>query len=202
MDRQYCHFHADDDIAGVRLNDEGGYTFTCERATGHPTPGPYAWFRRQSLPIFRGCRASPRSSGCGCSSLLLPGQHPGRWVEYGVVEAAYAEANPADFARLVERYGHTAIKAKNYTASAFIAATLGRLSRSGDVLFHAGPATGRWDYNQQISWWSLAPDPDWATRTAGEASRSRWSTCPAQLRSVPRVGALRPTRRSVLTDGC
>jgi len=87
---------------------------------------------------------------------------PGRWVEYGVVEHAYATANPSDFALLVDRYGHTAIKASKYTASAFLARTLGDLSRSGDVLFHEGPATGRWKYNGVISWWSLPPEPDWS----------------------------------------
>jgi hypothetical protein len=95
-------------------------------------------------------------------------QYPGRWVEYGVVEATYAGANPKDFAALVERYGHTAIVATRYSASAFIAGTLGRLSRTGAVLFHPGPATGRWGYNGEISWWALAPGPGWDLRTSWE----------------------------------
>jgi hypothetical protein len=48
-----------------------------------------------------------------------------------------------DFALLVQRYGHSAVKRAQYTASASLAETLGDLSRSGDVLFHEGPATGR-----------------------------------------------------------
>jgi len=59
----------------------------------------------------------------------------------------------------VQRYGHSAVKRAHYTASAFLAKTLGDLSRSGDVLFHEGPATGRWSYNGKISWWALAPKP-------------------------------------------
>lgn len=90
----------------------------------------------------------------------------GQWVEYGVLERAYALANPKDWAFLVGRYGHTAIAAKRYTVSAFLAATLGHLSRAGVVNFHSGPATGRWSYNGTISYWSLPPAPDWAKRLA------------------------------------
>ena len=42
-----------------------------------------------------------------------------------MVEHAYAVAQPKDFAFLVERYGHTAIEKKRYTASAFLAGALG-----------------------------------------------------------------------------
>lgn len=48
--------------------------------------------------------------------------------------------------------------------SAFLAKALGDLSRTGGVLFHEGPATGRWSYNPRISWWSLPPEPDWSQR--------------------------------------
>ncbi|SEB48272.1 hypothetical protein SAMN04489844_0242 [Nocardioides exalbidus] len=186
MNRQYCHFHADDDIAGVRLNDEGGYTFTCEHTSGHPQPGSYTWLQAPEPPDFPGLSGLADELGLQVELPAAIARNSGRWVEYGVVEAAYAEANPVDFARLVERYGHTAIKAKNYTASAFIAATLGRLSRSGDVLFHAGPATGRWDYNQQISWWALAPDPDWATRTSWQSLEMPMTYVPGATEICPK----------------
>lgn len=186
MNRQYCHFHADDDIAGVRLNGEGGYTFTCERTTGHPTPGPHSWLQAPEPPDLPGLSGLAEDLGLRSELPAAVAQYPGRWVEYGVVEAAYAEANPVDFAHLVERYGHTAIKAKSYTASAFIAATLGRLSRSGEVLFHSGPATGRWDYNQQISWWSLAPDPDWTTQTSWESLEKPMTYVPGTTEICPK----------------
>ncbi len=79
-----------------------------------------------------------------------------------------AQGNPQDFAQLVERYGHTAIAAARYTASAFLAATLGQLSRTGHVLYCSGPATGRWRYNQRISWWALALAPAWESRASWE----------------------------------
>lgn len=97
-------------------------------------------------------------------AVLAP--YKGRWVEYGVVERAYAQANPDDFKGLVEKYGHTAIAPGTYTASSYLAGVLGGLGRSGDVMFHEGPATGRWDYLSAVSWWALAPEPDWAERTS------------------------------------
>lgn len=66
---------------------------------------------------------------------------PGHWVEYGVVEHAYAKSRPGDWRRLIDTYGHTAIKPSHYTASAFLGATLGHLARNGFVAYHDGPAT-------------------------------------------------------------
>ena len=61
-----------------------------------------------------------------------------------------------------------AIVAKKYTASAFLARALGDLSRTGSTLFHPGKATGRWAYNTDISWWALAPEPEWSQRLSWE----------------------------------
>jgi hypothetical protein len=63
-------------------------------------------------------------------------------VEYGVVEHAYAVSRPDDFAALVDSFGHTAIAARRYTVSSYLARTLGDLSRIGTVLYHPGVATG------------------------------------------------------------
>jgi hypothetical protein len=166
MNRQVCPFHADEDVPGTLLNDEGAYTFACDRSTGHPTPGPHTWMQAPEpadMPELTELAQELRLDVELPAAIAL---YPGRWVEYGVVEAAYASANPHDFARLVERYSHTAIAPTQYSASAFIAATLGRLSRTGHVLFHAGPATGRWSYNGKISWWALPPEPAWEARTS------------------------------------
>jgi hypothetical protein len=163
MNLQICHFHADEGIMGNPVSGDGTLTFTCPRTSGHPQPGPYTWF--QAPP--------PPDSNLGelATDLRLAVELPaalkafrGQWVEYGVLEHAYAKANPDDFALLVDRYGHTAIKEKRYTASAFLAKSLGDLSRYGDVLYHEGPATGRWDYLSKVSWWAIAPEPDWSTR--------------------------------------
>lgn len=166
--RQVCPFHSDEDVPGVRVNDDGTYEFTCPRTTSHPVVGTYTWMQAPEPPDLEGVSGLAAELGLDTELPAAIAQYPGRWVEYGVVEHAYAHATPDDFARLVERYGHTAIVAARYTASAFLAATLGQLSRTGTVLYHPGPATGRWKYNGQISWWALAPEPDWALRTSWE----------------------------------
>jgi hypothetical protein len=164
--RQFCPVHTDEDIAGVRLIDDGAYEFTCPRRDGHPVPGPYTWMQAAPPPDLKEISGLAAELGLDVELPHAIGQYPGRWVEYGVVEHAYATANPKDFAMLVERYGHTAIAGARYSASAFLASTLGNLSRTGHVLYHNGPATGRWDYNVEISWWALPPAPDWEDRSS------------------------------------
>ena len=165
MRRQVCAFHADEDVAGVRLNEDS-YVFTCDRSTGHPLPGPYSWMQAPEPPDLPEISGLARELHLDVELPTAIAKHADQWAEYGVVEIAYATARPADFATLVDRYGHTAIEATRYSASSFIASTLGRLSRTGKVLFRWGPATGRWSYNSQISWWALPPGPDWTHRTS------------------------------------
>ncbi|MGY1837627.1 hypothetical protein ACI79P_21310 [Blastococcus sp. SYSU DS0510] len=107
----------------------------------------------------------------------------GRWVECGLVERAYAMRRPADFASLVSRFGHTALTDKRNTPSAFLAGYLASLAKRGDVLYHDGPATGRWSYNSKISWWAVAPRPDWDERLS-------WATAGYAVDYVPGVAAM------------
>jgi hypothetical protein len=92
----------------------------------------------------------------GLLSGLAPGEPP---VEYGVVEYRYGLAHPTEYRYLVDMYGHVAHGPKRYTASAFIAATLGPMGRAGEVVAYDGPATGRWSYNSSVSYWSLPGAP-------------------------------------------
>lgn len=85
--------------------------------------------------------------------------YPEVWVEYGVLERDYASAHPADWQFLIDRYSHTAVAAKRYTATAFLGGVLGRLWRAGDIAGFTGPATGRWSYNREVGYWSLFPEP-------------------------------------------
>jgi hypothetical protein len=87
-----------------------------------------------------------------------------------LVDYAHAQHKLKGFAALVDRYGHTAIKASRYTVSSFLAGTLGILSRDGMVLVRPGQATGRWKYNLSISWWSLPPTPDWDRQRSWESA--------------------------------
>jgi len=157
--RQYCPFHTDEDLPGTRIGDGGGYMFTCERTLGHPHGNSHTWMEVPEPADLPGLSDLAEEMGLAVELPAAIAKHPGQWLEYGVVEAAYAEANPHDFASLVARYGHTALAATRYSTSSFLAGTLGRLSRTGEVLFRPGRATGRWAYNSQISWWAVAPEP-------------------------------------------
>lgn len=114
-----CPLHPLDDYAGVWIGDEVGYSFTCTR-NDHPVEGPYTWLRAPEPPGFG------ELSGIADElriDVMLPaalGAYRGTWIEYGVLERAYALDNPKDWAFLVERYSHTAIAAKRYTATAFL----------------------------------------------------------------------------------
>jgi hypothetical protein len=176
--RQVCPMHADEDVVGHAFDVQGTYVFTCHRRTGHVVPGPYTWMQAPEPPDEPGLSGLAEDLRLDLELPAAISTYPGQWIEFGVLEAAYAAANQADFAFLVNRYGHTAIKATRYSASAFLASTLGHLSRSGHVLFHAGPATGRWSYNGQISWWALAPEPDWERRTSWLQLRRSMSYVP------------------------
>ena len=91
----------------------------------------------------------------------------------------YALQCPDDFAAIVSRYGHTAVRPKQYTTSAFLAGVLGMLSKHGTVLYHLGPATGRWKYNGTISWWGGS------ARAGLESSRLSWTDISQDMSYVP-----------------
>ncbi len=178
---QVCAFHADEGIRPEAVGDEAGsLRYTCPRTKGHPTEGPYAWLQVPTPAGLDGLTGLAVDLGLLHELPAVLADYRGSWVEYGVVEQRYAERNPKDFAMLVERYGHTAIKAKQYTATAFLAKTLGDISRHGSVLFHSGPATGRWSYNPGISWWALPPEPEWSSEKSWEVLGCSVSYVPGQ----------------------
>ena len=180
VSRQVCPFHADEDIGGVPTGgSDGSLSFTCTRTGGHPRGGPHNWLyvpQSDSLPGIEGYAAD---LGLATELPATIAQYRGQWIEYGVGERAYALQCPDDFAAIVGRYGHTAIRAKKYTASAFLAGVLGVLSKQGTVLYHLGPATGRWKYNSTISWWAVPPEPDW------DSARLSWSASGHDMSYVP-----------------
>jgi hypothetical protein len=164
IQRQSCPFHTDDDVLGV-LTPDGAYSFTCERTTGHPTSGGYSWLHDPVVQDVAGLGGLAEELGLA-QELPAALTSLGRgWFEYGLVERAYATTRPADFRVMVERWGHTSKAPKQYTASAYIAGVLGRLTKDGVVYYHPGPGTGRWSYNGQISYWSTDPDSEWDERT-------------------------------------
>lgn len=157
---QVCPQHPDEFIHGIVENDEGLLSYTCVRK-GHVFEGDFVWSG------VVGTDGPGSVTGLAAELSLdtaLPaaiGQYPGKWIEYGVVEATYAKQNPEDFARLVQLHGHRAIKPSKYTVSKYLAGILGILGRNGSIAFHTGPATGRWDYLGRVSWWSTDPSIAW-----------------------------------------
>lgn len=184
MSRQVCPFHADEDVAGLALPD-GAMEYVCPRTTGHAMPGVHTWLHVPEPP------EPPGLSGLAAELRLdieLPAAiacRPSEWLEYAVVEKLYADANPLDFGLLVRRYSHTAIAATKYSTSAFLASALGRLSRTGHVLYRSGPATGRWSYNGQISWWAIPPAPAPENSTSWAQLKSTMDYVPGSTEICP-----------------
>jgi hypothetical protein len=177
--REVCPFHADDDVLGEPTgNDDGSLKFRCSRR-GHPADGPFEWLRVPEPPGVPGVDGLAAELGLAIDLPAAVKQFAGTWVEYGVVERAYALAHPEEFARIIGEFGHRAIAPRKYTASAFIARALGVLGRQGTICYHDGPATGRWTYNSTISWWSVPPAPDWS------ADRLSWQDHKANMSYVP-----------------
>src|SRR3954454_22881718 len=102
-----CPFHADEGIHGRRLHDEAKTeVFECRRQ-GHPRPGPWTWSFVPEPPHAAGVSGLAAELGLHLELPAALNSYPGQWVEYGLVERAYAQAHPEDFRRLVQRYGHT-----------------------------------------------------------------------------------------------
>jgi hypothetical protein len=176
---QVCPLHASDEIDGKKVSDEVGWEFTCPRHDHIPL-GPYTWL--SGLPSPPGSELSGIAAELGLDVEIpaVLARFPQQWVEYGVFEHEYAVSHPKDWSFLMDRYGHTAIVAKRYTVSAFLAATLGNLQRQAAVVLHMGPATGRWAYNGRISWWALPPGPDWDSRLSWQESALTVEYVPGQ----------------------
>jgi hypothetical protein len=117
VSRQVCPFHADEDIQGAPTGgDEGSLSYTCTRTRGHPHEGPHTWLyvpQPDGLPGMEGY-AAELDLATGLPAAIT--QYRGRWIEYGVAERAYALQYSDDFAAIVSRYGHTAVRPKQYSA--------------------------------------------------------------------------------------
>lgn len=165
MSRQYCPFHADEDIPGERLED-GSFSFVCNRG-GHPSTDAWHWLEIPEPPTKDGLTGLADELQL---AEVLPGLisklSPGWWFEYGLVERAYARQDREGFRRMVDQWSHTAVTPKRYTASSYLAGVLGRLSAQGRIAYHPGRGTGRWSYNSSISYWSSLPAGPWSKRTA------------------------------------
>jgi len=163
IERQICPQCGDADSVVSELRDDGTVVYMCMRSRPHLEPGAYSW-----LVVPRPEGVAPARINAVAQELrldvelpLILSRWPGTWLEYGVVEAVYAETHPRDFRWLVNEYGHTAKAPSKYTASSFLAGTLGTLHRAGKIGYHDGGATGRWSYLNSVSWWTALPPEPW-----------------------------------------
>jgi hypothetical protein len=155
MPLSMCHFHTEETPSGVRQPD-GSYAYTCDLSAGHPSGREWSWLEVPAPAGMDGLGGIADEYGLQIELPAAVASYGGQWVEYGLVERAYALARPKDFAELVGRYGHREVKRTPYTVSAFLAGCLGRLAKQGHVAYHDGPATGLWAHNERISWWAPA----------------------------------------------
>ena len=169
MPLSMCPFHGEETPSGVRQPD-GSYAYTCDRTDGHPVARAWSWLEVPTPPGGDGLGGIADDYGLQIELPAAVASYGGAWVEYGLVERAYALARPDDFAQLVAQYGHRAVKPTAYTVSAFLAGCLGRLSRQGYVAYHDGPATGPWKPLTRVSWWSPASSAsDWSEARTWDA---------------------------------
>lgn len=175
----YCPQHSDEQVDGTWANDEDGWGFTCDRS-GHVFPGSYTWTKQPEPPAGIALSGVAEELGLAVELPASLKSYPGTWVEYGVLEAAYAASRPADWEQLVTTYGHRALGPSTYTASKFLARTLSNLARQGAVVLRMGPATGLWTSNSTISWWSLPPEPEWDRRLSFDDSKLTFEYVPGQ----------------------
>lgn len=153
---------------GTRVCGLCGHTDSVTRAK----LGPGVWEYRCSahpdwqLVVDASAKPIPEWSGVmgelGLYDDLPNCVDPGEpFVEYGVVEYRYRSRFPDSWAKVRERYPYRDVdEYREYTASAFVAAALGRLEREGVLVKRSGRATGYWSYNGEVSYWARATDTE------------------------------------------
>lgn len=177
--REVCPMHTEEDPQeGISVPESGGWAFTCPITTGHAYPGSYSWERTQPPPDLPEIGELAIELGLDIALPEIVSEFGTTWVEYGVVEQAFAAQHPDAFEFLVKRYGHTAIASTTYSSSAFIGATLNRLAAHGEFEVRRERATGRWSYNQDVTWCAASPSGDWSNRIS-------WASRDADMFYVP-----------------
>ena len=82
------------------------------------------------------------------------------WLEHGIVEYRYKELCPTAYLRMIDRWGHVSQGPRRYTVTAFLTRAWSQLARNGVLATRLGPATGLYQHNGKILYWSLPPGPD------------------------------------------
>ena len=168
-----CPLHPDQFVHPMTVVSETmDHLYICRRLEGHGLPGTYSWSWLATAP-------ATELPGLDLDETLLgaveaaSSEHGGGWVEYGLVERAYALAHPEDWQRLLDTYSHrrylpagASRGEEPYTASRRLGAALGAARRRQALHFRQGPGTGYWAYNRVISYYApLSVEGPVGTRT-------------------------------------
>ena len=82
------------------------------------------------------------------------------WLEHGIVEYRYKQRCPTAYRRMIDRWGHVSQGPRRYTVTAFLTRAWSRLADNGALDMMLGPATGLYQHNGRILYWSLPPGPE------------------------------------------
>ena len=185
---KHCSMHMDEPALHPEAvpSETADYLYTCELTTGHAAPGPYCW------PVVLPPAPQPAAPkhpapdvdvkvALEAAIALASMENGGGFVEYGLIERAYALANPKDWRLLVDRYDHRYYyrddedrEKLSYTASKYLARHLSLLRSKGHFAFKRGPGTGYWAYDNPISHYS-------PSGTAADAHTCSWAASGYQM---------------------
>ena len=161
---QVCPFHSDEIVRPVRTASETAeYTYRCGRKN-HPVSGPFEWpFVPEPERTSGDTLKLDLATSLPLAVAAATEEAGEAWVEYGLVERAYALANPKEWTKVLSKFDHTEYHDPDklsradlpYTASMYLARTLAALSGTGRLGHRSFPGTGRWAYNNPISFYGL-----------------------------------------------
>lgn len=158
--RQVCPLCADDEFVTSVPLGPGIFDYVCT-ATHLRTNGAFEWQGTAEAALGSDEAHEGLAVELEMKQQLLACLVAGEpWMEYGVIESRYAESNPADFARLLDVFGHRIlgpVRNPRFTASAYISMILGQLRGQGDLVSFTAKATGPWAYNGTLQYWAKVP---------------------------------------------
>ena len=184
---QMCPMHTDEHVQPVAvLNETMDYLYTCNRTDGHGRPGPYSWPWSAPLAAVASTPVEFDLDVTLVQAVTLASQAYGcGWVEYGLVERAFALANPEQWSALLAQHDHTKYNAKGatrkdqpYTASKRLGQKLGILRRREDVAFQQGPGTDDGNITIRAATTPRCPSPTAQRRALGPTpAATSMTTC-------------------------
>ena len=83
------------------------------------------------------------------------------WIEYGVLEDRFMKRSPDKYKTLRGIYGSTLLDgARRYSVASYVTRhVLSKLEQWGELSYKELPATGKWTYTGNISYWTTVPPP-------------------------------------------